>query len=195
VVDFIGETCLNLLRVFHTVTVLRAARCRTFPDGLFSVYCSQPRGCAFSTTSSSICFNINGPILSQTPRDSGDLLGSSTVGMAAGEALTAAGCGCQLSLTTIPWWSAAWSSSLELRPRAPSTAMFGSHTLLPKTSDIPLILGIKNRINCFSGKKIVTSKRREWTSPPQWDHYGILIRWPINRSNRFSDFLRLDRFG
>ena len=27
-----------------------------------------------------------------------------------------------------------------------------------------------------------------------WVHaFGVLIRWPINRSNRFSNFLRLDR--
>jgi len=29
----------------------------------------------------------------------------------------------------------------------------------------------KNRVCCFGGKKIVTSKRRELTSPPQGDHY------------------------
>jgi len=91
----IRETSLSLLTVFHTSAVLRAARCRTFPDGLFSVYCSWPRGCASSTTTSSIFFNINGPMLSSTPRGSGDLLGSSTAGMAAGEALAAAGSGCK----------------------------------------------------------------------------------------------------
>ena len=54
-----------------TVNALaKVARCRTFPDGLFSVYCSRPRGCASSTTSSSICFNTNGPMLSPTPRGS-----------------------------------------------------------------------------------------------------------------------------
>jgi len=79
----------------------KAARCRTFPDGLFSVYCSQLRGCASSMTSSSICFNINGLMLSPTPRGSGDLLGSSTARMIAGEALAAAGSGCKITITAM----------------------------------------------------------------------------------------------
>ena len=31
------------------------------------------------------------------------------------------------------------------------------------------------------------------TNSSRMQHRSILIRWPINRSNRFSDFLRLDR--
>ena len=71
---YIRETSLSLSTVFHTAAALRAACCRTFPDGLFSLYCSRPRGCASSTTSSSIYFNINGSTLSPTPRGSADCL-------------------------------------------------------------------------------------------------------------------------
>jgi len=52
-------------------------------------------------TSSSIFFNINGQMLSQTTRGSGDLLGTSTAGMAAGEVLPAAGSGCKFSLAAM----------------------------------------------------------------------------------------------
>jgi len=45
-------------------------------------------------------FYINGPMLSPTPRGSGDLLGSLTAGMAAGEALTAAGSGCKIAIAS-----------------------------------------------------------------------------------------------
>jgi len=63
------------------------------------------------------------------------------------------------------------NGSPETPPRAPSAAMFASHAFFPATSDIPLNLGRKYRIFCFGEKKIVTSKRRELTSPLQGDHY------------------------
>ena len=39
------------------------------------------------------------------------------------------------------------------------------------STNFPLTLGRKNRICCFGGLKIVTSKRRESTCPPQGEHY------------------------
>jgi len=99
-------------------------------------------------------------MLSPPPRGFGDLLGSSTAGMAGGEALAAAGSGCKFAIAAMPWWSAVWGGSPELPPRAPSAAMLASHTFLPATSDISLTLvfglgslGRENRICCFGGKK------------------------------------------
>ena len=77
----------------------------------------------------------------------------------------------KFSIAAMPWSSSVWAGSPEPPPRVPSAAMFASHAFLPATSDIPLTLGRKNRIFCFVGKKIVTSKRRELTSPLQGDHY------------------------
>ena len=59
-------------------------------------------GSASSTTSSSICFNIDGPMLSPTPRGLGNLLDSPTVGVTAGEALAAAGSGCKIAIAAVP---------------------------------------------------------------------------------------------
>jgi len=41
-------------------------------------------------------------MLSPTPRGSGDLLGSSTAGMAGEEALAAAGSGCKFAVAAMP---------------------------------------------------------------------------------------------
>jgi len=49
--------------------------------------------------------------------------------------------------------------------------MFSSHTFFPATSDIPLTLGRKNQISYFDEGNILTSKRRNLTSPPQEDYY------------------------
>ena len=71
-------------------------------------------------------------------------------------------------------------------PRAPSAVMFASHAFLPATSDISLTLRRKNRVCCFGGKKIATSKRREMTSPPQGDHYWNGKGTEIKGKRRFA---------
>jgi len=170
---------LEPLTVFHTSVVLRAARCRTFPHGLFSVYCSRPSGCASSTTSSSICFNI----LSQS--GSWDLLVSSTTGMGAGEALVAAGSGCKFSLAAMPWWSTFWAGSPGLPSRAPSTAVFCSHAFLPPNVRHSCDPWEKKSNMLFWREKNRDFETRELTSPPQGDHYRNGKGTGMKRVRRF----------
>jgi len=127
-----------------------------------------------STTLSSICFNINGLMLSPTPRSSGDLLGSSTAGMTAGEALGAAGSSCKFSLEAMPWWSVVRTGSPELPPRAPSIAMFRQPHVPPRNvrhSSDPW--EEKSNLLFWRGKKLWIWNEGSWPVPPRATTTGM----------------------
>ena len=72
---------------------------------------------------------------------------------------------CKFSLAAMQWWSTVWDGSPELLP-----ALRQPH-VPPPTSDIPLILGRKNRTCCCGGKKNRDFETKWVDQSPQGDHY------------------------
>ena len=184
----IRETSLSLVTVFHTSAVLRAACCRTFPDGLFYVYCSRCQ-----TRRVVVLHNFVVHLLQHQWADAKsntmELWGFAWL-INSRNGCRRGGCCCRRQRLQIFISShAVMVSCLSWFPWTPPPRPQHSHVLQPHvpppTSEIPVTLGRKNRICCCGGKKIVTSKRRELTCPPQGDHYRNGKGMGIKGTRRF----------